>query len=89
MNRQRLAEATQERGTYAEPIERHGPTYAHDLARHRNERMGRTDIEWAVNDQGQVYLRDTLTFNRWNTDQISRRHENERREWQHNNQDIP
>lgn len=69
-----------------EPIERHGPTYAHDLARHRNEHMTRTDIEWDVNGQGQVYPRDTYEFTKMNTDRLERKAERERQEWLRNNQ---
>lgn len=89
MSRQRLAEATQDRQPLAEPIERQGPTYAHDLARHRNERMTRTDCEWAVGEGDHLYLRDKISFNRWNTEEISKRHERERQECSRNNHPRP
>lgn len=73
-------------GTYAgapydPPFERQGPTYAHDLARHRNENLNRQDIEWAVSEQGQLYLRDKPEWSARRTVELQRQSDDDRERW--------
>lgn len=39
------------------PLARTGASYAHDLAAHYNAQRARDDIEWVVDETGQVALR--------------------------------
>lgn len=56
--------------------------YRQRICDERNANMARTDIEWALNANGEMYLRDRADFTRWNTNAIERRHEQDRRDWQ-------
>jgi hypothetical protein len=54
---------------------------AEQLAAPYNASLRRTDVEWAVGNAGNVYLRDREGFTAGNTRAIAQRQERERQIW--------
>jgi len=57
--------------------------YAYDLADAYNAELTRDDIEWAVGDGDQLYLRDRQTFTSQHTSDLARKAESDRQRWKH------
>lgn len=57
--------------------------YAYDLADAYNAELTRDDIEWAVGENDQIYLRDKQTFTSRHTRDLAEKAESERQRWKY------
>lgn len=56
-------------------------TYAEGLARQYNQHLSRSDIEWAVGANGELYLRDRFDWTSRRTRELERKAEADRARW--------